>query len=193
MASIPTKECVDFWSKYVGHHPLGLNAGLGSRYELYIGYLYECLGWQVEYHGIENGLYDEGRDLICRKGDKVLLIQCKNWRNTAVLHENFIHQLTGSSLEYRRTHHGFRVGSLFVTSASLSSRAKEAAKVCGVVFREQIPFKLFPYAKCIVIGKLKIYYTPHDEEYLHETVRKKNGDTFCWDDTKAQAEGFQHF
>lgn len=44
-------------------------AAIGRLYERYLGYLYECDGWQVEYHGIVKGLEDLGRDLICSKGN----------------------------------------------------------------------------------------------------------------------------
>jgi len=50
---------------------------IGRDYERYIGYLFESSGWQVNYQGIEKGLEDLGRDLICKKENKVEVVQCK--------------------------------------------------------------------------------------------------------------------
>ena len=57
------------------------NAEIGREYERYIGYLYEEKGYSVTYYGIERGLEDFGRDLICKKGGRTLVIQCKCWSN----------------------------------------------------------------------------------------------------------------
>jgi hypothetical protein len=53
---------------------------IGRDYERYIGYLYEQKGFSVYYQGIEKGLEDLGRDLICKKGEQVEIIQCKYWK-----------------------------------------------------------------------------------------------------------------
>ncbi len=50
---------------------------IGRDYELYIGYRYSQSGYSVDYFGSYMGLEDLGRDLICKKGNKVLIVQCK--------------------------------------------------------------------------------------------------------------------
>jgi hypothetical protein len=54
----------------------------GADYERYIAKKYIDTGYKIIYNGIEKGMADEGIDLIATKGDKTILIQCKNWKNT---------------------------------------------------------------------------------------------------------------
>ena len=44
---------------------------IGRDYELYIGYRYSQSGYSVDYFGSYMGLEDLGRDLICKKGNKI--------------------------------------------------------------------------------------------------------------------------
>ena len=53
------------------------NKAKGTRYELYIGSLYEKKGYTVEYNGIKKGNKDGGIDLICKNGSFTELVQCK--------------------------------------------------------------------------------------------------------------------
>lgn len=50
---------------------------VGMEYEDFVGYEFERDGFQVEYVGMAEGLKDMGRDLICQKGHKVFVVQCK--------------------------------------------------------------------------------------------------------------------
>lgn len=52
----------------------------GDEFEKRVGKYYEYLGYIVEYRGLELGFEDGGIDLIARKGNEVLLIQCKYWK-----------------------------------------------------------------------------------------------------------------
>lgn len=54
----------------------------GREYEKYVAQKYIQNGYEVKYNGIENGVRDEGIDLIAYKDNKILLIQCKNWKET---------------------------------------------------------------------------------------------------------------
>lgn len=65
-----------------------ISALLGEIYEKYIGQLLENRGYSVEYNGINKGKEDGGVDLIARKGRIVALVQCKNWNQKQVIHEN---------------------------------------------------------------------------------------------------------
>jgi restriction endonuclease len=69
---------------------------LGRMYERYVGYLFEQEAYHVEYFGILGGLEDLGRDLICHRGDEVVIVQCKNWSRHKTIHEKHIFQLFGS-------------------------------------------------------------------------------------------------
>ncbi len=62
-----------YWEK-----PNKSNWQIGTDYERYIGYLYERKGWNVYYHGMK-GYEDLGRDLVCKKGNSVDIVQCKYW------------------------------------------------------------------------------------------------------------------
>jgi len=55
----------------------------GKDYEIYIGNYYENKGYDVKYLGVERGLQDNGIDLIARKENEVLFIQCKNWHKNS--------------------------------------------------------------------------------------------------------------
>lgn len=68
---------------------------IGRDYERYVGYLHERDGFKVEYHGIELGLEDLGRDLICIRGNEVRIIQCKYWRAQKTMHEKHVCQIYG--------------------------------------------------------------------------------------------------
>ena len=69
------------------------NLEIGRLYERYIGYIYESQGWKVKYEGIIKGFEDFGRDLICEKDGKHLIIQCKCWSKDKVIREKYIMQL----------------------------------------------------------------------------------------------------
>lgn len=60
---------------------------IGIEYERYIGYRLENDGFKVTYLGATLGLKDMGRDLLAKKGDKVLVIQCKRWSKEKTIHE----------------------------------------------------------------------------------------------------------
>jgi restriction system protein len=53
----------------------------GSEYEKFIGKKYESLGFEVVYNGIKNGIYDNGIDLIVKKENQHILVQCKSWKD----------------------------------------------------------------------------------------------------------------
>ena len=71
--AIPDFTCTDFSSLFKDDG----NKAKGTRYELYIGSLYEKKGYTVAYNGIEKGNRDGGIDLICKNGLLTELVQCK--------------------------------------------------------------------------------------------------------------------
>jgi len=66
------KKALKKTSKYVYY---------GSEYEKFIGKKYEELGFEVIYNGIKKGIHDNGIDLIVKKKDKHILVQCKSWKD----------------------------------------------------------------------------------------------------------------
>ena len=76
------------------------NWQIGRDYELYVGYKYESKGYTVDYYGSVNKLEDLGRDLVCKKGNLTLIVQCKYWSNKKQIHEKHINQLYGTMTCY---------------------------------------------------------------------------------------------
>ena len=52
----------------------------GMDYEFFVGDHFEKQGYLVAYHGIQNGKKDKGIDLIAKKDNEIIFIQCKNWK-----------------------------------------------------------------------------------------------------------------
>jgi len=112
---------------------------IGRDYERYIGYTYECRGWQVYYQGIVEGLQDLGRDLIATSGSLAEVIQCKHWSQERRIHEKHVFQLYGTLVAYKIDHPGNAHATL-ITSTTLSDRAKQFANALGVKFRRLSSF-----------------------------------------------------
>lgn len=60
----------------------------GNEYEFYIAEIFKKAGYKVYMKGYNEGYNDKGIDLICYKGNEIVLVQCKNWK-TAVTLEAF--------------------------------------------------------------------------------------------------------
>jgi len=177
---------------------------IGRDYERYIGYLYEQKGYSVFYQGIEKGLEDLGRDLICKKGQQVEIVQCKYWREDRTIHEKHINQLFGTTVEYfiKNIHRDTRpqlhlfpellrtsqLTASLVTSAALSNTAKDFASILGIKVIDHCPFKKYPSIKCNVSyrDKSKIYHLPFDQQYDRTTIDEERNE--CYVETVEEAE-----
>ena len=187
-----------FWNTY-SKNCASLAKGNDNRYALYIGYLYECKGWHVDYTDYEYETNskkkpdpEEWYRLICRKGDKALIIQCRAPVKGELVHLSLMYQLIASTLEYKKDNHTLHVGGMFCTTSSFSDRAKNAAQKFNIFLKENFPFSFFPYVKCKAgINGQNVHYTPYDEEYFH-TDLDSQGDMFCWTEQEAIDLGFQH-
>jgi restriction system protein len=51
----------------------------GDEYELFISKHFREQGYTISEHGIDNGVKDNGIDIIAKKDKDILFIQCKNW------------------------------------------------------------------------------------------------------------------
>jgi hypothetical protein len=167
---------------------------IGRDYERYIGYRHERDGFKVEYYGIESGLEDLGRDLICRKGGDVRIVQCKYWSREKTLHEKHVCQIFGTATAYRLEMGGQEdlFGSDEITpwlyvSCVASSRAKEFAKMLGVELIDSFPLHQYPIIKCNVSLRdgQKIYHLPFDQQYDRTLIEFRDE---CYVETVAQAE-----
>ncbi len=176
-----------FWNRYVGQFPLGQLAGQARRYDLYIGYLCEYRGFNVEYCGINNGVYDDGIDLICRKDNWAVLVRCKVEGMNTIL----VYYLAARALRFKMDNPSLNVGALCVTSGTLSNNAKNVADKFSIAVKDTIPFQNFPYVKCKVLPDgTKVHYTPLDDAYLTTTITPANGDMFCDNVNDAMQQGF---
>lgn len=162
---------------------------IGRLYERYLGFLYEKAGWVVTYNGAIAGLEDMGRDLICRKGNEVHVVQAKNWSKRKTIHEKHIFQLHGTvvllPLENPKLA-GCTITAVFATTTTLSEKATYAAEQLGVVVRFE-ELADYPLIKCNINGKSeRIYHLPFDQQYDRVKIEKGTGEFYA--NTVAEAE-----
>lgn len=165
---------------------------LGRMYERYVGFLYESQGYSVEYFGINNGMEDLGRDLVCRKGKTVVIVQCKYWSQHKKIYENRIFQHFGTVFEYKMNNKDNNVIAAFYTTTKLSDLARNFAKEIGMKLVENHRFdKSYPCIKCnIGSDGSKIYHLPFDQQYDNAKIDKK-GEFFASTVKEAEAAGFR--
>lgn len=181
---------------------------IGRDYERYIGYEYEARGYEVEYQGIEKGLEDLGRDLVCTKNDEIEIVQCKYWASHKVIREKHVNQLFGTAVKYYLEHsqkiHRERQQILFpelvslgkvkatlITSTKLSEKANEFASALGVRVIEEKPLGKYPLIKCNVSANGdKIYHLPFDLQYDKTRIKNK-GEFYASTVIEAEKKGFR--
>lgn len=167
---------------------------LGRMYERYVGYVYESKGYDVEYVGIFKGYEDLGRDLICRKGNEVIIIQCKNWSQFKTIFEKHIFQFFGTVFQYKDEFRGNKVKGIFYTTTELSPLARRFASELGIELEEK--FKMnqqYPCIKCNIndVGKTKIYHLPFDQQYDNVKIEPHKGEFYCDTVEEAENKGFR--
>ena len=181
---------------------------IGRDYERYIGYLYETEGFRVEYMGIEKGLEDLGRDLICIKGSEINIVQCKCWAGHKTIHEKHINQLYGTAVKYFIDHRQLinskksltlfpdlinsgQIKATFVTSTKLSDTAKKFADALGIKVIQEKPLEKYPVIKCnIASDGERIYHLPFDQQY-DKTLIKNSGEFYAATVKEAESKGFR--
>lgn len=166
---------------------------IGRDYEMYIAYLYRSKGWAVIQYGIEKKLEDMGRDLIVMGKDKILIVQCKYWSETKLIHEKHIAQLYGSTIEYA-LNNGILNGNatvepVFVTNIDLSETAKRFAETLKVTVHK-IEMGNFPRIKCNVNNNERIYHLPFDQQY-DRTKIENDGEFYAYTVKEAVEAGFR--
>lgn len=165
---------------------------IGKLYERYVGYLYEKLGYHVDYFGITEGFSDLGRDLICNNGDEILLIQCKNWSRSKTIYEKHIFQFFGTMYQFTQNNLKTPVRGAFYTATSLSETARSFAKEFGIELYEDFPLKRYPMIKCNISRNGEgIYHLPFDLQYDATKINTKDGDRYCMTVAEAESSGFR--
>ncbi len=170
------------------------NRLIGRLYERYIGYLYEEKGFDVQYIGAIKGVEDLGRDLLCRKGREVIIIQCKNWSQFKTIFEKHIFQFFGTVYEFQHENPSLKVKAIFVTTTSLSELARRFAHDFGIQLDENHKFdKNYPCIKCNIGQRSseKIYHLPFDQQYDKIKIEKDKGEFYCKTVVEAEAAGFR--
>lgn len=165
---------------------------IGKMYERYIGYLYEKDEYLVTYNGIRAGFEDLGRDLIAKKRNEILVIQCKNWSKESIVYERHIYQLFGTMKHFQEEFPNKCVRAVFVTTAELSENATKALESLKIELRV-IPLKKdYPMIKCNINSKGKLYHLPCDDAKTYDNIQitEKTGEMFVYTVKEALALGF---
>ena len=172
---------------------------IGRIYERFLGYLYERDGWRVDYVGIIEGYEDLGRDLICHKGNEILIIQAKCWSAEKTIREKHIFQLFGTAQLYlmndAQNELGRRkVSARFITTTELSPVARKAAEWLKIEVKEKFALdKAYPMIKCNInqATKEKIYHLPFDQQYDRTKIIPAMGEFYAGTVAEAEQNGFR--
>lgn len=174
------------------------NWEIGRDYELSVGYQLEKRGLKVQYYGIEKKLEDLGRDLIAENEKKIMIIQCKYWAKSKVIHEKHITQLYGTFIKFKldNKEEQREIIPVFITYTQLSETAKEFATALGVKVLENFEMKDYPLIKCKnnrdEFGEeTKIYHLPLDLQYDKTIIKPQNGDFMAFSIDDAEKAGFR--
>ncbi len=167
---------------------------VGKMYERYVGYLYEKDGYIVEYVGIFKGLEDLGRDIIARKGNEIVVIQCKNWSKFRTIYEKHIFQFFGTVFQFKDSNVGKNVKAVFATTTELSNVARRFAKELKIDLKENFKMdKGYPSIKCNIskVDGTKIYHLPFDQQYDKVKIEPHKGEFYCSSTKEAAKKGFR--
>ncbi len=169
---------------------------IGRDYEQYVGHQYRQKGYDVDDCGTYMGLEDLGRDIIAKKGDITLVVQCKYWSSIKQIHEKHVTQLYGTMISYciENNIDQSKVKGVLITNIQLSDMAKKMAKHLGIVYKENYAMGTYPCIKCNIghssEGATKIYHLPFDQQY-DITKISKPGEFYAMTVAEAEAAGFR--
>lgn len=165
---------------------------VGIEYERYIGYRLECENYKVYYSGAMLGVNDMGRDLIAKKKESTLVIQCKRWSKEKTIHEKHIFQLYGSLAVLAIENPNETYKGVFITTATLSETARRCAEYCNIAFVENCPIGDYPLIKCNASKKGElIYHLPFDQQYDKVVISKNTKSCYAWTTKEAEDKGFR--
>lgn len=168
------------------------NWEIGIDYERFIGYKLEAEGFKVKYQGALLGLEDMGRDLVATKDDEVIVVQCKRWAKDKTIHEKHIFQLYGSVVLLAMENSTKQCRGIFVTTTTLSDKAKKCADFLGISRIENYDFTEYPMIKCNIskTGE-KIYHLPFDQQYDKVEISTKEYAFYAKTVNEAESQGFR--
>ena len=174
-------------------------SAIGRFYERFLGYQFESKGWTVDYYGIVKGYEDLGRDLICRKDGKTIIVQAKCWAAEKLIHEKHIFQLFGTTQLYLMNNLGEsllppEVKAIFVTTTSLSPVARQAAEWLKIEVRDNIALdKTYPMIKCNInqATRGRIYHLPFDQQYDRTKIVPSLVEMYARTVEEAESKGFR--
>lgn len=167
---------------------------IGKMYERYVGHLYEILGYDVTFQGIFKGYEDLGRDLICKKGNEIIIVQCKNWSQFRTIYEKHIFQFFGTVFQYKDEFPTSKVTAFFYTSTRVSDLARRFASNLNINLKENFPLdKDYPCIKCNVSkpDNAKIYHLPFDQQYDKTKIKLGSLECYCKTVSQAEKAGFR--
>lgn len=170
---------------------------IGRDYELYVGYRYTQKGFSVDYYGSYMGMEDLGRDLIAKKDDTILIVQCKYWSQIKSIHEKHINQLYGTMICYCIEHDlaPKQVKGVLVTNIILSDTAKKMANYLHIEYVENFELGDYPCIKCNIGHdehgySTHIYHLPFDQQY-DATKIDAPGEFYAMTVQEAEDAGFR--
>lgn len=172
---------------------------IGWLFELYVGLGFMRDGFDVTFHGEQEGLEDLGIDLIARKDRQLWVVQCKYWSSIKLIRENAIAQTFGASFFYSRREkvpESVKVIPCVISKTQLSEVATEFAERLGVSIdcseRWKMPIEGFPLIRCNVsqTGE-KIYHLPFDQAYRKVKIEPHKGEFIAATIAEAESAGFR--
>lgn len=182
---------IDNWTKlyFSNHHHS--KKEIGKMYERYIGFLKEQEGYSVEYHGINFRHKDSGIDLVCKRDNEVLLVQCKRLSHLKVIHEDILNKLRGSLEEYKAKTENDNVKAEVCASSQFAEDSINAAKIHNIKI-SVIPFDSeYPSIKCNISKGLKHFFPIYHPLYDRISINPTLGECYCKTAEEAYQKGFQ--
>lgn len=126
----------------------------GTKYELYIGSLYEQKGYEVDYNGQNKHAHDLCRDLICKFTKKyavnnkyiyTVIVQCKCYDSVVAIKNNItvleIYKFYGSVRHYAMQYPKEIVHAVFCTTFDMRTECYEAFRAAielGIEVHQEI-------------------------------------------------------
>lgn len=169
---------------------------IGRFYERYVGHLYEEDGWTVKFFGIIEGFDDLGRDLICKKGNEIHIVQTKNWSKFRTIREKYMYQHFATTMHYQITeklNKKIKLKPVFYATIDYSDMAKKVAKALKIELHTEKLKKDYPMIKCNVNPrtKEKIYHLPFDQQYDKIIIGNTPGELYVKTVNEAVKKGFR--
>ena len=169
---------------------------IGRFYERYIGYLYEQEDWIVKFFGIIEGFDDLGRDLVCKKGNEIHIVQTKNWSKYKIIREKYLYQHFATTIHYQlqeKISKKVKVKPIFYATIDFSDMAKKVSKALDIQIKTEKLKKDYPMIKCNInpSTKEKIYHLPFDQQYDKVIIGNNPGELYVKTVAEATKKGFR--